>query len=49
MDLLGFNAPNFKVTDLIDGKEYDWSPLTFVRLQPSRPVGKIAHIMKVQL
>jgi starch synthase (maltosyl-transferring) len=49
MDLLGFNAPNFKVTDLIDGKEYDWSPHTFVRLQPSRPVGKVAHIMKVQL
>jgi starch synthase (maltosyl-transferring) len=49
MDLLGFNAETFKVTDLIDNKEYEWSPHTFVRLQPSRPVGKVAHIMKVKL
>jgi starch synthase (maltosyl-transferring) len=49
MDLLGLNTPNFKVTDLIDDKEHDWSPHTFVRLQPSRPVGKVAHVVKVKL
>ncbi|MGI9199255.1 MAG: maltotransferase domain-containing protein [Candidatus Nanopelagicaceae bacterium] len=49
MDLLGFNAENFKVIDLMDEKTYDWSPHTFVRLQPSRPVGKVAHIVKVAL
>ena len=49
MDLLGFNAENFKVVDLLDDKEHEWSPHTFVRLQPSRPVGKVAHIVKVAL
>lgn len=49
MDLLGFNAESFKVIDLFDNKEYEWSPHTFVRLQPSRPVGKVAHIVKVKL
>ena len=49
MDLLGFHAESFKVNDLMDDKEHEWSPHTFVRLQPSRPVGKVAHIVKVAL
>ncbi len=48
MQLLGLNQEQFKVTDLLDGNVHHWSPHTFVRLQPSRPVGKVAHIVKVE-
>jgi starch synthase (maltosyl-transferring) len=46
---LGIKDSRFKVTDLIDGAEYEWDPHSFVRLDPSRPVGKVAHIMAVNL
>ena len=49
MQVLGLNQEQFKVTDLLDGNVHHWSPHTFVRLQPSRPVGKVAHIVKVEL
>ena len=49
MQALGINNGNFKVTDLLDGQSYEWSPQTYVRLQASRPVGKVAHIVKVTL
>ena len=49
MHALGLNQEHFKVTDLLDGNSHHWSAHTFVRLQPSRPVGKVAHIVKVEL
>ena len=49
MQALGLNNDNFQVTDLLDGAVHQWSAHTFVRLQPSRPVGKVAHIVKVAL
>lgn len=49
MSTLGINSESFKVTDLLDSSVHQWSAHTFVRLQPSRPVGKVAYIVKVQL
>ena len=49
MHALGINQEHFKVTDLLDESVHHWSAHTFVRLQPSRPVGKVAHIVKVEL
>ena len=49
MNALGLNSESFKVTDLLDGSVHQWSAHTFMRLQPSRPVGKVAHIVKVSL
>ena len=49
MQALGLNQEHFKVIDLLDGNTHHWSANTFVRLQPSRPVGKVAHIVKVEL
>ena len=49
---LGFarnSADNFTVTDLIDGAEYQWSPHTYVRLDPTRMSGKVVHIAQVKL
>jgi starch synthase (maltosyl-transferring) len=39
----------FEVTDLLDGKQYSWGRDTFVRLDPARPVGRVAHIAHVKL
>jgi starch synthase (maltosyl-transferring) len=47
MKALGIEDSQFKVTDLIDGARYEWDPHSFVRLDPNRPVGKVAHIMVV--
>ena len=49
MQALGINQEQFKVTDLLDESVHQWSAHTFVRLQPSRPVGKVAHIVKVEI
>jgi starch synthase (maltosyl-transferring) len=49
MNALGLSQDIFKVTDLLDEKSYQWSAHTFVRLQPSRPIGKVAHIARVEL
>jgi starch synthase (maltosyl-transferring) len=49
MKALGLENSQFKVTDLIDGARYEWDPHSFVRLDPNRPVGKVAHIMVVDL
>jgi starch synthase (maltosyl-transferring) len=49
MKALGIKDSRFKVTDLIDGAQYEWDPHSFVRLDPNRPVGKVAHIMAVDL
>jgi starch synthase (maltosyl-transferring) len=47
MKALGLENSQFIVTDLIDGAQYEWDPHSFVRLDPNRPVGKVAHIMVV--
>jgi starch synthase (maltosyl-transferring) len=49
MGSLSLASEKFSVTDLLDGSTYDWSPNTFIRLDPSRPHGKVAHIAHVKL
>jgi starch synthase (maltosyl-transferring) len=49
MKALGIDADNFEVTDLIDSAKYQWSPHTYVRLDPTRLSGKVVHIAKVKL
>ena len=49
MASLGLASDSFKVRDLLDGSSFDWSPHTFVRLDPARPSGKVAHICQVRL
>jgi starch synthase (maltosyl-transferring) len=46
---LGFDSDNFQVTDLLDNSMYNWSRDTFVRLDPARPNGKVAHIARVRV
>ena len=46
---LGFESDNFQVTDLLDNSIYNWSRDTFVRLDPARPNGKVAHIARVRV
>lgn len=49
MQVLGLNQESFKVIDLLDESIHHWSAHTFIRLQPSRPVGKVAHIVRVEI
>ena len=49
MSALGMREGNFEVTDLIDSAKYQWSPHTYVRLDPTRLSGKVVHIAKVKL
>ena len=49
MQALGIAAHSFEVKDLLDGQRFTWSPNTFVRLDPARPTGKVAHICQVRL
>jgi starch synthase (maltosyl-transferring) len=49
MGALGISAQEFEVTDLLDGASMTWNPHTFVSLDPTRPVGKVAHIVQVKL
>ncbi len=49
MKLLGINGGNFEVEDLLDGSSFNWSPDTYVSLDPTRPVGKVAHICRVKI
>ena len=46
---LGLTDSSFAVKDLLDGKSFDWSPHQYVHLDPTRPVGKVAHICQVKL
>ena len=46
---LGLDSPAFEVTDLLDGKNYSWQQDTFVRLDPTRPVGRVAHVCQVKI
>ncbi|MBU6255278.1 MAG: DUF3416 domain-containing protein [Actinomycetales bacterium] len=49
MEALGFNANEFEVKDLLDNSAMTWSPHTYVSLNPTRPVGKVAHIVSVKI
>ncbi len=49
MQALGITEDNFEVTDLIDSAKYQWSPHTYVRLDPTRLSGKVVHIARVKL
>ncbi|MEY2768474.1 MAG: hypothetical protein RL359_110, partial [Actinomycetota bacterium] len=49
MQALGIATHSFEVKDLLDGQSFTWSPSTFVRLDPARPSGKVAHICQVRL
>lgn len=49
MDALGLPAQDFEVKDLLDGSSMTWNPHTYVSLNPTRPVGKVAHIVQVKI
>ena len=49
MKALGLDGTNFEVKDLLDGSNFNWSPDTYVSLDPTRPIGKVAHICKVKI
>ena len=49
MDSLGITAQEFEVKDLLDGVTMTWNPHTYVSLNPTRPVGKVAHIVHVKI
>jgi starch synthase (maltosyl-transferring) len=46
---LGLEQESFAVKDLIDGSEYTWAKDTYVKLDPARPNGKVAHIASVKV
>jgi starch synthase (maltosyl-transferring) len=46
---LGLNSESIEVVDLLDNKPYSWSPHTYVKLDPARPSGKVAHIVRVKI
>ena len=48
MNALGLEG-TFAVKDLLDGKSFDWTEHQFIQLDPTRPVGKVAHICQVKL
>ena len=45
----GFDRESFSVTDLLDNKSFTWSPHTYIKLDPARPNGKVAHICRVKI
>jgi starch synthase (maltosyl-transferring) len=49
MAALGIATQDFEVKDLLDGSSMTWNPHTFVSLNPTRPVGKVAHIAQVKI
>jgi starch synthase (maltosyl-transferring) len=49
MKALGIASHSFEVKDLLDNQSFTWSPDTFIRLDPARPTGKVAHICQVRL
>ncbi len=46
---LGIEQESFSVKDLLDGSEYNWAKDTYVKLDPARPNGKVAHIASVKV
>ena len=49
MKALGIDGTSFTVKDLLDGSSFNWSPDTYVSLDPTRPVGRVAHICQVKV
>jgi len=49
MEALGIASSDFEVKELLDGSSITWNPHTFVSLDPTRPVGKVAHIVQVKI
>ncbi len=49
MSALGLTTDRFIAHDLLDGNSFEWHQDTFVRLDPSGPAGKVAHIVYVNL
>jgi starch synthase (maltosyl-transferring) len=49
MNQLGIIGDTFEVIDLVDSAQYQWSPQTYIRLDPTRLSGKVVHIAKVKL
>ncbi len=49
MNQLGITGDSFEVIDLVDSAQYQWSPQTYIRLDPTRLSGKVVHIAKVKL
>jgi starch synthase (maltosyl-transferring) len=49
LEALGLDVTEFEVQDLLDGNKYRWSSSTYVKLDPARPNGKVAHICRVKL
>jgi starch synthase (maltosyl-transferring) len=48
LSALGLSDKGFEVTDLLDQAKYSWSRDTFIRLDPTRPMGRVAHIARVK-
>jgi starch synthase (maltosyl-transferring) len=49
MNALGLSSDRFVAHDLLDGTTFEWHQDSFVRLDPSGPAGKVAHIAYVNL
>ncbi|CAB5239931.1 unannotated protein [freshwater metagenome] len=49
MKLMGLPEGAMTVTDLLDGANYAWSAHSYIRLDPTRPVGRVAHIAHVKI
>ena len=49
LEALGLDVTEFEVQDLLDRNKYRWSSSTYVKLDPARPNGKVAHICRVKL
>lgn len=49
LNALGLTDGSFTVKDLLDGKSFEWTEHQYVNLDPTRPVGKVAHICQVKL
>ncbi len=46
---LGIDKDSFEVVDLLDGQKYSWQKESYIKLDPARPNGKVAHICRVKL
>lgn len=49
MGALGITEDSFTAVDLLDNTSFSWSAHTFIRLDPSRPSGKVAHVAYVKI
>ena len=49
MAALGVADGNFEVQDLLANKTLNWNPHTFIQLDPTHSVGKVAYLAQVRL